>query len=119
MIETLLGQSTTIGSVLWLLLILGATWLMGQALATTWRSALLVAWYGVLLGLGDRFFIWGLFEGALLSATGWLLDTALIVAVALVAFRVTRVAKLCSQYPWLYRRAGLWRAAQIGEDGRP
>ncbi len=62
--------------------------------------------YAFLLGLTDRFFIWGLFGGELLSLWGFVIDTCVILAIALAAFCITRVHRMVSQYPWLYERAG-------------
>ena len=38
-------------------------------------------------------------------------DTAVILALCLIAYRSTRAARMVAQYPWQYRRAGLfgWR----------
>ena len=89
----------------------GAAALMGQALASTWRPAWQGVLYGGLLGATDRFLNFALFDGALLSATGYCLDTLFILAVAGVAYRVTQVRLMIRQYPWLYAPAGLfgWR----------
>ena len=99
----------------------GAGWLMGQALARGWRPAWQVVGYGLLLGLADRFLTFSLFDGALLAPLGYVIDTAVIVAVALIGcggvasgadayaligYRTTLAAKMVAQYPWLYRRAG-------------
>lgn len=88
-----------------------AAFATGRALAATWRSPYWAAFYAALLGLVDRFIHWSLFDGALLSVPGYLTDTAVLVAIALVAYRATQAAKMVRQYPWLYRRAGLfsWR----------
>ncbi len=86
--------------------------MIGQALALAWKPAWQVVGYGLLLGMGDRFLTFALFQGKLLSFTGYLADTAVLVAIALVAFRINRAYRMVSQYPWLYRRDGLfnWRA---------
>ena len=90
----------------------GAGWLTGQAVAATWRPMWQAAAGCVALGLADRFLVFALFGGELLSAGGFALDPAVIVAIGLAAWRVTLVRKMVTQYPWLYRRAGpfAWRA---------
>ena len=42
----------------------------------------------------------------------YLIDTATLAAIALLAWRLGRALKMVSQYPWLYERAGWlsWRA---------
>ena len=83
----------------------------GRALAATWRPAYWAVFYAALLGFLDRFIHWSLFDGDLLSPAGYLLDTAVLIAIALVSYRITQATKMVRQYPWLYRRAGLfsWR----------
>lgn len=94
-----------------LLLFGGAAYMMGQAVAVTWRPLLQVFLYALLLGAGDRFLVFALFDGELISLSGYLIDTTAITLIALLAFRITRVNRMISQYPWLYRRSGLlgWR----------
>jgi hypothetical protein len=98
------------------LVLLGfASWMTGQALANTWRPVWQIVPYGLLLGLADRFLTWGLFEPdrveVLWLASGYLIDTALLLGYALLAYRLTKVRKMVSQYPWIYEQAGpfAWR----------
>ena len=67
--------------------------------------------YGILLGGGDRFAVYALFDGGLLSPTGYVIDTVVLMAIALFAYRTTLARRMVAQYPWLYERAGLfgWR----------
>ena len=90
----------------------GGAWLMGAVVAGTWRSYWQVIGYGVVLTLFDRFLHWGLFDGALLSPSGFLRDGAVIMAVGLLSWRLRQVARMVRQYPWLYEKAGplSWRA---------
>ena len=96
-----------------------AAYMTGQACANTWRPVGHVVFYCLLLGLADRFLVFALFEGELLSVGGYLVDTAVLVAVALLAFRLNRTARLTTQYPWLYERVGLlsWRDRPRHGDG--
>lgn len=92
-----------------------AAFITGQALANTWRPAWQMIPYGMMLGFADRFLVWGLFdhvEG--LSVTGYVIDTAYLMAVGLTAYRLTRARKMVTQYPWLYERTGPfgWRDKQ-------
>ena len=89
----------------------GAAFMMGQALAETWRAYSQTLFYCLLLGLGDRFATFALFQGELLSWSGYVVDTLVLMAIASLAYRLTRARKMVSQYPWLYQRAGLfgWR----------
>jgi len=105
---TLLGTSTA-GFITVTLLVMGFTAFMtGQGLANTWQPAWRCVAYGLLLGMFDRFLVYTLFEGRLLSIPGFLVDTALIVVVCIAAYRVTTANKMVRQYPWLYERTGLF-----------
>ncbi len=84
----------------------GAGYMTGQAVASTWRPIWQAIVYSFLLGVADRFLIFALFEGALLSVPGLILDTAVIMAICLIGYRITRVSKIVGQYPWLYERTG-------------
>jgi hypothetical protein len=90
----------------------GAAFLMGQAIGETWRPMGQCVAYGLLLGGADRFFHNALFAEDMLSLVGYLVDSGVLVAIALTAFRLTRARRIVSQYPWLYERSGLfsWRA---------
>ena len=89
----------------------GAGYLTGQALARGWRPIWQVVGYGLLLGLADRFLTFALFDGTLVTLMGFVIDTGVILAFALLGYRITYVDKMVVQYPWLYRRSGLlnWR----------
>ena len=59
-----------------------------------------------MLGFADRFLVWGLFGGDGLSVSGYVIDTAYLIAVGFAAYRLTRARRMVTQYPWLYERAG-------------
>ena len=64
------------------------------------------------LGLVDRFLHWGLFldyplnvyKGDIFSLQYYLVDTAVLLLMGSLGYRVTRTKQMTSQYPWLYRR---------------
>ena len=94
------------------LVIMGfAAYMTGMGLANTWRPVWQPVLYSALLGFADRFLTFALFEGELLSLTGYLIDSAALIAISLFAYRSTQARRMVSQYPWLYVRAGLfgWR----------
>jgi len=107
--EDVLGTSPLIFLFVTVVIMGGAACLTGQALAATWRPLAHLFLCCFLLGLTDRFLVWSLFQGELSSLSGFLVDTLLITGFALVAYRITRVSRMVSQYPWLYERHGLWR----------
>jgi len=89
----------------------GAAFLAGRNLAFRWRPVWMAAGYMVPLGLALRFFHYALFQGSLLSVHYFLTDTAVLIASALLGYRLMRVGQMVGQYPWLYERAGpfAWR----------
>ena len=96
-----------------------AAYMTGHALANTWKPFWHAVVYIILLGFADRFLTFALFEGELLSPAGYLIDTAVLLAICAVGYRITQAGKMVSQYPWLYRRAGPfgWRElATFGEE---
>jgi hypothetical protein len=94
----------------------GAAFLTGQALAGAWRPVHVAVVYSLLLGAGNRFLVFALFKGELLSFHGYALDSAVIMAICVLAWRITLAGKMVSQYPWLYERRGpfAWRAREDG-----
>ena len=98
----------------------GGGFLMGQALAETWRPWWQLIPYGLLLGVGNQFLGFALFKGPFIvdslvsngsaplseAILDYLIETAVIIAFSVLAFRLTRVRKLVAQYPWLYERSG-------------
>ncbi len=89
----------------------GAAFMMGQAIAETWRPA----WHNIPYGLGlaaaCRFLTFALFQAPLLSPGGYVASAAAILALALLAWRLARTRRMVTQYPWLYERDGVfgWR----------
>ena len=109
--EALLGTSPGVFVTVTVLVMGFAAYMTGQALADTWKPAWQVVVYALLLGLGDRFLVFALFEGELLSPSGYVIDSAVLIGLGLFAYRLTKARKMASQYPWLYERSGLlsWR----------
>jgi hypothetical protein len=85
-------------------------WSIGRALAATWRPPWQGAPYSVMLGLAGRLIFWGLsggnneqfFEGF----SDIYVDFAVLIGVALLAYRLTKTRKMVTQYPWLYEPVG-------------
>jgi hypothetical protein len=107
----LLGATPSAFLGLTLLLFGSAAAATGRALARHWRPAWQTLPYAALLGLGDRFLLYALFDGELLSASGYVIGALILLALALLAYRVTLARRMVRQYPWLYEPAGplSWR----------
>jgi len=98
-----------------------AAYMTGQALANTWKPVWQPVIYSFLLGCVDRFLVFALFEGELLSIRDYVVDTLVLIAIALLAFRITRAKRMVSQYPWLYQRHGPfgWKPRVESKDHTP
>tara|TARA_Y100001936_G_scaffold253799_1_gene321140 strand:- start:467 stop:802 length:336 start_codon:yes stop_codon:yes gene_type:complete len=84
----------------------GAGYLTGQAIAGTWRPIWQLVAYSLLLGAFDRFLVYALFKGQLLSLSAFAIDSLVILAIAFLGFRLTRARIMVKQYPWIFERAG-------------
>ena len=83
----------------------------GRALARNWRPLWHAVPYAALLALGDRFLLFALFRGELLSASGYASAAAILLLLAVIAYQASRAQLMVRQYPWLYEPAGpfSWR----------
>jgi len=84
---------------------------MGQALANTWKPWWHNVAYGLMLGAGDHLASNFLFAARLGDFGVYAFHTLVLIAVALLAYRLRKARKMVQQYPWLYERAGpmAWR----------
>ncbi len=107
----LLGASPASFFGLTVLLFGAAGMATGRALARNWRPFWQTIPYAALLGIGDRFLLYALFDGELLSASGYLAGTAILLILCVLAYRLTQARLMVRQYPWLYEAAGplSWR----------
>jgi hypothetical protein len=98
----------------------GAAWLAGRAIAGTWRPFWHVIGYMALLGAAVRFVHFALFEADLLAPLSYAADTAFLLVVGALGWRVTRAGQMATQYAWLYERTGplTWRQ-KSAMDGAP
>jgi hypothetical protein len=84
----------------------GAAFLTGQTLAQSWRPAWQILPAALLLAAVDRFLLYALFAAELVSLSGFLIAAAMLSAILLAAYCLTRARKMVQQYPWLYERRG-------------
>jgi hypothetical protein len=112
--EELLGTTWPVFIGMTVLVMGFASFITGQGLANTWRPIWQIVPYSVLLGGADRFLTWGLFQGELFLLSGYVIDTLVLLLIALLAYRLTQARKMVVQYPWIYERAGPFRWRQKG-----
>ena len=84
----------------------GAAFMAGHSLAGGWKPMGLLLAYMLPFTAGVRFLHFALFEAQLTSLQYFLSHGFIIVAFALLGYRMTRVSQMVTQYPWLYERSG-------------
>jgi hypothetical protein len=81
----------------------------GRAVAVNWRPW----WYVVVaiipIACAVRFLRYALFGDTLLNGVNFAVETAGLMIIGLVAFRLTRVAQMVGSYGWINERAGAFR----------
>jgi hypothetical protein len=89
----------------------GAAFLVGRAQAQKWRPIGATLFYMLLLGVAVRFCHYALFNETLVSPYYFAVDTLVLVACALIGYRMRRAEQMTTQYSWIYERTGLlsWR----------
>lgn len=107
----LFGTSPMVTLFLTILFMGGCALMTGRGLANTWRPAWQIVPYAVLLGLADRFLTYALFGGELLSGSGLIAHTLILLVIAFASHQATKAGRMVSQYPWLYERVWFfgWR----------
>ena len=109
MISAVTSVSLLVFLVLTVVLIGGAALLTGRALARAWRPIWQVVLSCLGLGLVDRFFVYALFEGSLVSVSGYMFDTLVVMGIGILSYRIVHVSVVVRQYPWLFDRSSLFR----------
>jgi uncharacterized membrane protein HdeD (DUF308 family) len=110
--EAWLGTTWPVYLGITLVLMGAAAYATGRAVAGTWRPPWQVFLYCFLLSLAGRFLIYALFQGELLSGSGFATDFSVLTVAGLAGYRITWARQMVSQYPWLYRRRGFWGVEQ-------
>jgi hypothetical protein len=82
----------------------GAAYMTGKSLANQWRGFGLAVFYIALLSAALRFLGYALFEGTLLSLQYFIVDFVVLLAMAMLGYRLQRVKQMVTQYAWLYER---------------
>jgi hypothetical protein len=89
----------------------GAAFLTGQTIAREWGKERTVVIFALFIALATRFLHYSMFEGIFLAPLGYLIDAVLFTLIGIASYRMMRATRMVMQYPWLYRRDGLfsWR----------
>jgi hypothetical protein len=89
---------------LWVFLLLtvilggSAAFISGKSIAETWRPFWQIPFYMVLLALIVRFLHFALFEEVFVSSRNFLVDYGLLLALAVLGYRVARASQMTTQY---------------------
>jgi len=114
--NAILGESIGVFIGLTLVLTGGCAFLMGQAVASTWRPYWQLVPYSLLLAVTNRFLSFALFGEPLLAVVPYLVAVAVVLGFASFGFRLTQTDLMVHQYPWLFERNGLLGWREIGSD---
>ena len=82
----------------------GAAFMAGRSTALGWQPIWQLVIYMMIFGAGLRFLHFALFQETLSSGYYYVVQTAVVLAFALIGFRVTRVNQMTGKYPWLYEK---------------
>jgi hypothetical protein len=107
----LIEQSTWTFLILTVIFGGGAAFIGGRSLALGWKSVGVLAAYMLIFGAGIRFLHFALYQANLAALLYYVSHTAVIIAFALLGYRMTRTRQMTEQYPWMYERTGplSWR----------
>lgn len=91
-------------------------WMTGRAVALAWHPVARALLWSLPLAVGVRFIHFALFDGTFLSLHYYLVDLAVVAAVAALSHRHTRAGQMTRQYHWLYEPSGPlgWREKPQG-----
>ncbi|MEO4000914.1 DUF6867 family protein [Mesorhizobium sp. CAU 1732] len=84
----------------------GAAFMTGRAIARSWLGTFHIVTYMVLLAAATRFIHFALFSGTLISLHYYVVDLIVLLAIAVLGFRMTRAKQMRRQYSFLNAGAG-------------
>lgn len=96
-----------------------AAYLIGRAVARTWRRTITLLAYLILLDGGVRFIHFALAHDVLIAPVSFLTDLVVLAIAGGLGFRITRARQMGTQYPWLFRRTGWLTWVRIASKPDP
>ena len=97
----------------------GCAVMSGRSVSQSWQPVSQLMVYMVLLGLAVRFLHWGLFRGTLVSPYYYIVDTAVVILIAVASYRHKRASMMTGQYFWLFKRTGPFSWTRTGGEQPP
>lgn len=83
-----------------------AAWMTGRSVAWTWRNYSELMLYLFPLTAAVRFIHYALFSGTLLSLHYFVVDFAILTAIATISFRYYKTDLMARQYYWMIEKTG-------------
>lgn len=100
----------------WLVIMIGGAVMTGQALGRTWQPLWKTVPYAILVGFADV--CPSLFDARLIHILDgvmlFVIHTPILFVAMLIAYFTTRASRMVAQYPWRYRRSGIFGWREIG-----
>lgn len=84
----------------------GAAFQTGRAVAQTWQPIWQLALYVLLIAATVRFLYYAVLGETLLSLHYYAIDYAVMLAAAVIGWRLRRAKQMALQYRWIYEPAG-------------
>jgi hypothetical protein len=78
-----------------------AAYATGSAIAATWRPRWQLVVYGFMIAAAVRFIHYALFHEPFIAPRSYVVDLVVLIAAALLGFRLTRRRQMREQYDWL------------------
>ncbi|MCJ8150655.1 hypothetical protein MNR02_03980 [Shinella sp. H4-D48] len=79
-------------------------WRTGKSVAEGWQPYRTLVIYILLLGVAIRFIHHALFNGTMLTAQYYVVDTAVLLLFATLGYRYYRTRQMTNNYYWLYEK---------------
>ena len=100
----LVEQNTWVFLFLTVILGGGAAFMAGRSLAGGWKPIWLLMAYMIPFTGGLRFLHYALFQAQLTSLLYFITHGVILVGLAVLGYRITRVNQMTEKYPWLYEK---------------
>lgn len=102
--QGILYEETSVWQFFFVTCLLGgwAAWMTGKACAQTWRPYISLVVYLLVLGLAVRFIHHALFEGTMMTAQYYIVDTVILLVLGTLGYRYRRTNQMVRNYHWLY-----------------
>lgn len=118
MLQGILHEEPSFWAFVMISVVLGGwtAWRTGKSVADGWGEIWPhVVIYILLLGIAIRFVHHALFNGTMFSLHYYIIDTVVLMVIAILGFRHTRAGQMATKYYWLYEKVGpfAWKKKSV------